>query len=260
MFAFLMMAVSTHSLFGTVVSAPVVNNGTINYATNRVTLNGSGFEPANTAPSVQLNGSALKIVSFGIAQIVATLPANTVAGSYRLTVTNSQGAATVFDLTYGTTGPQGPVGPEGVTGPKGPAGVQGPTGPTGPRGPAGVLSYSANGALGTILPVGVWGRFSVAVLKNQGTYILTGQLMVSNDQSKTANVACTVLDAQGNSQQTAPWSVVQIGPNGYVTLPVNGIWVAAQANTSIWLECQADDGSTNVQTDGTGSFSAIQVQ
>ena len=42
--AILVLAVSAPCLFGTVVSAPVVNNGTINYATNRVTLNGSGFE------------------------------------------------------------------------------------------------------------------------------------------------------------------------------------------------------------------------
>ena len=62
--AILVLAVSAPCLFGTVVSAPVVNNGTINYATNRVTLNGSGFEPAKTAPTVQLNGAALKIDSF----------------------------------------------------------------------------------------------------------------------------------------------------------------------------------------------------
>ena len=99
--AVLVLALSTPCLFGTVVSGPAVNSGTINYATSRVTLNGSGFEPANTAPNVQLNGTALKIDSFSIAQIVATLPANTPAGSYSLTVTNSQGAATVFDLTYG---------------------------------------------------------------------------------------------------------------------------------------------------------------
>jgi hypothetical protein len=111
-----------------------------------------------------------------------------------------------------------------------------------------------------MLPNGSWGKFSVVVMKNPGTYILTGQLLVGNDQPKTANVACEVVDALGNTQQTAPWSLVQIGSNGWTTLPVNGIWVAAQANTSIWLECQSDGNSTNVQTDGTGSFSAIQVQ
>ena len=265
--AILVLAISARCLFGTVVSVPVVNNGTINYQKNQVTLNGSGFEPAKAAPIVQLNGAALKIDSFSIAEIVATLPANTAAGSYGLTVTNSQGAAMVFDLTYGAEGPQGPIGPQGIAGAKGPMGQQGvagpagPTGPTGPQGPKGqVLSYSGNGVIGTMLPNGSWGKFSVAVLKNPGTYVLTGQLMVGNDQSQTANVACEVVDALGNTQQTAPWSLVQIGPNGWTTLPVNGIWVAAQANTSIWLECQTNGNSTNVQTDSTGSFSAIQVQ
>lgn len=276
--AIVVLAVSAPCLFGTVVSAPVVNNGTINYAKNQVTLNGSGFEPAKTAPTVQLNGAALKIDSFGIAQIVATLPANTAAGSYSLTVTNSQGAATMFGLTYGATGPQGPVGPQGAAGAKGPAGPQGapgaqgltgaqgvagvagPTGPTGPQGPPGVLSYSANGVLGAILPVAEWGKISVAVLKNPGTYILTGQLLIDNQQSKSGIVTCSVLDAQGFTQQTAPYSLAPLGSVGFVTLPVNGIWYAAEANTSIWLECESSGNSTNLQTDGTGSFSAIQVQ
>ena len=279
------MVFGTRCMFGAVVSGPVVNNGTINYQKNQVTLNGAGFEPAKAAPVVRLNGAALTVDAFSDADIVATLPAKTPAGTYTLTVVNSEGGSTVFDLTYGATGPQGPMGPQGAAGAKGPAGPQGapgaqgvkgaqgvvgpvgpagpsgPTGPTGPQGPKGqVLSYSANGALANILPTGVYGRFSVAILKNPGTYILTGQILVDNQEAKSASVACTVLDAQGNTQQTAPYSLAQLGSFGWVTLPVNGIWVATQANTSIWLECQTDGGSSNVQTDGTGSFSAIQVQ
>jgi hypothetical protein len=274
----LVLAVSTSCLLHAVVGGPVVNNGTINYQKNQVTLNGSGFEPAKTAPVVRLNGAALVLDSFTNAEIVATLPAKTPAGTYTLTVVNSEGGSTVFDLTYGATGPQGPMGPQGAAGAKGPAGpqgapgaqglsgaqgpagVQGPTGPTGPEGPPGVLSYSANGALSNVVPVGAWGRFSVAVLKNPGTYILTGQLVVVNELSNTANVVCRVFDAQGMSQQTAPNSPAQLGSNAYAALSLNGIWVAVQANTSIWLECEADDGSTDVETDGEGSFSAIQVK
>jgi len=277
-FAVLVLVVGAHSLFGATAIGPVVNNGTINYAKNQVTLNGSGFEPAKTAPVVRLNGAALTLDSVTNAEIVATLPAKTPAGTYTLTVVNSEGGPAVFDLTYGATGPQGPVGPQGAAGAKGPAGPQGapgaqglsgaqgvagvagPTGPTGPQGPPGVLSYSANGVLGTILPVAEWGKFSVAILKNPGTYILTGQILVDNQESKGGIVTCTVLDALGNSQQTAPYSLAQIASLGVVTLPVNGIWVATEANTSIWLECQSDGNSTNLQTDGTGSFSAIQVK
>ena len=270
--AILALALSAQGLFGATAIGPVVNNGTINYQKNEVTLNGSGFVPAKVAPVVRLNGATLVMDFFSNAQIVATLPAKTPAGTYTLTVVNSERGSTVFDLTYGATGPQGVAGAKGSAGPQGtpgaqglsgaqgPPGVQGPVGPTGPEGPPGVLSYSGNGVIGTMLPNGSWGKFSVAVLKNPGTYVLTGQLMVGNDQSQTANVACEVVDALGNTQQTAPWSLVQIGPNGWTTLPVNGIWVAAQANTSIWLECQTNGNSTNVQTDSTGSFSAIQVQ
>src|SRR5580698_1028594 len=94
-FAVLVLAVSAPCLFGTVVSVPVVNNGTINYQKSQVTLNGSGFEPAKTAPVVRLNGAALKIDSFSNAEIAATLPANTPAGTYTLTVVNSEGGSTV---------------------------------------------------------------------------------------------------------------------------------------------------------------------
>ncbi len=254
------------STFGAAAN-PVVQSGTINYTSNQVTLTGSNFQPEKNGPTVLFDGTDLKVDSSSDTQIVATLPANTPAGTFRLTVKDSSGNSSKFDLTYGAAGPQGPIGQQGVAGargpagPQGPAGVQGPTGPTGPQGSNGaVLSYSANGVLSAIVPVGAWGRFSVAVLKNPGTYILTGQLLVDNQLSKGTTVACSVVDAQGMSQQTAPYSLAQLGSDGYVTLPVNGIWFAAQANTSIWLECQAGDDSTNVQTDGTGSFSAIQVQ
>jgi hypothetical protein len=46
---------------------------------------------------------------------------------------------------------------------------------------------------------------------------------------------------------------------------VNGIWVATEANTSIWLERQqagqmGDGFSHELTTDGSGAFIAIQVQ
>ena len=119
--AVLAMAVSTPCLLNAVVVGPVVNNGTINYAKNQVTLNGSGFEPATTAPVVRLNGAALLLDSFSNAEVVATLPAKTAAGTYTLTVVNSQGGSTVFDLTYGAEGPQGPMAPGGPIGPWGPS-------------------------------------------------------------------------------------------------------------------------------------------
>jgi len=118
-------------------ATPVVDNGTINYSTNQITLVGTGFEPAKTKPTVQFNGAALTVASFSNTQIVATLPKGLAAGTFDLTVTNSQGNSVDFNLTYGATGPQGPAGPAGAAGPQGavgPAGAMGATGATGPRG------------------------------------------------------------------------------------------------------------------------------
>ena len=262
--AVLVLVASTSCVLHAVVIGPVVNNGTINYGKGQVTLNGSGFEPANTAPSVRVNGAALKIDSFSNVQIVATLQANAAVGSYSLTVTNSQGAATLFDITYGAAGPQGPAGSQGPAGPQGVAGVQGPTGPTGQRGPqgpqGGALSYSSNGILYAQLSE-QYGKVSVLTLKNPGTYFLSGQVTAFEKGTNSISVACAVLDAQGNVQQTSPNSYGFLPPTfGTTSVPVNGIWISTEANTSIWLECAAYGGTAFVGGWGGGAFTATQMQ
>lgn len=115
-------------------SAPVVQSATINYITNQVTLNGSGFLPIKSPPpTVLFGGNALALSSFSDTQIIATLPAGLAPGSFNLTVTSSAGSF-VFALAYGAIGPQGPAGPAGPVGAKGPAGPMGLTGPQGPQG------------------------------------------------------------------------------------------------------------------------------
>ena len=91
------------------------------------------------------DGANLKVDSSSDTQIVATLPTDTPAGTFRLTVKDSSGDSSNFDLTYGATGPQRPVGPQGATGAKGPAGQQGVAGPAGPTGPLIVVSTGRNG-------------------------------------------------------------------------------------------------------------------
>jgi hypothetical protein len=61
--AILVLAFSSRCLFGTVVSGPVVDTGTINYQTNQVTLNGSGFELSRVAPKVVFSNTTLSVVS-----------------------------------------------------------------------------------------------------------------------------------------------------------------------------------------------------
>ncbi|HLY41273.1 MAG TPA: IPT/TIG domain-containing protein [Terracidiphilus sp.] len=128
--------------------APVVNNGTINYSTRQLTLTGSGFQPAKAAPTLLFNGAALAVSSFSNTQIVATLPSSTAPGTFSLTVTNSSGNSTVFDMSYGATGPQGPAGPAGPTGPTGPAGANGPQGPRGLTGAPGAPGPAGANGIG----------------------------------------------------------------------------------------------------------------
>src|SRR3984885_15586401 len=126
----------------TTTSVPVVNSVTVSYSSNEVTVNGSGFLPTNAAPSVLLNNTSLALVSATDATIVAYLPSGVTAGTFNLTVTNSENKKFRFEVTYGATGPQGPAGANGapgVPGAQGPAGPSGPAGPTGAQGPRGVL-------------------------------------------------------------------------------------------------------------------------
>ena len=124
----------------TTANFPVVNSVTVNYSSNIVTVNGSGFLPATTAPTVSFNTTKLTLVSDTNTKIVAHLPGGIAAGTFNLTVTNSETKTFTFDVTYGAAGPEGPAGPNGAQGAQGPPGPAGPAGPTGPQGPSGVLS------------------------------------------------------------------------------------------------------------------------
>ena len=254
----------------TTPNTPVVNSVTVDYTSNVITVQGSGFLPATTAPTVSFNTTKLMLVSGTNTKIVAYLPGGIAAGTFNLTVTNSVNNAFTFDVTYGAVGPQGPAGAEGVNGapgPVGPAGPSGPAGPTGPKGPkGGVLSFAAAGIVGGTLPGGQRGIFSVITLKNVGTYILSGQITLVNDSPTTAYPFCEVLDASGGAAGGAggwasPSATAGIAPLEEATLPLNGYWVTSTPDTQIFNECEVPPGATNkVFTVGAGSFTAIQVQ
>lgn len=154
--AALLLLVPRFFAFAAALPFITVTRATINYTNNQVTLNGSGFEPSKKSPTVLFAGSALTVVSSTDSQIVATLPANTVAGNFTVLIVNTFGVFLPYELTYGSAGPQGPIGPQGPQGEPGvagPAGPQGSQGPQGPQGQAGVgltitpdfLSRAANG-------------------------------------------------------------------------------------------------------------------
>ena len=126
------------SLFAAAAPTPVVNSTQINYSTNQITVSGNNFSPGGGGtPAATFNSNAIPLVSFTNTVIVATLPAGTVPGTYRLRVTNKAGNFYEFDVTFGAIGPQGPIGFQGPPGPTGPSGATGATGAQGPQGPPG---------------------------------------------------------------------------------------------------------------------------
>ena len=104
---------------------------------------------------MKYNGASLTLNSFSNTDIVVTLPvAAATAGTFRLTLTNSQGNASTFDLTYGATGPQG---------------AKGNPGPAG-----GVLSFAENYQPNSLtLPGNAgWATINAVILSKVGTYVI----------------------------------------------------------------------------------------
>jgi collagen triple helix repeat protein/IPT/TIG domain-containing protein len=117
----------------------VINRVEVDDAAGEVEINGLGF--GADEPVVTLEGVPMTVLSHNDTQVVTTLPAGTVPGTYllRMSQANPSGpfggrVHTDFHVTVGEEGPQGP---QGVPGPVGPQGVPGPTGATGPAGPIG---------------------------------------------------------------------------------------------------------------------------
>lgn len=119
-------------------SPPVIEAVSINNSTSQITIRGL-YVSTGQAPTVQLGGMNLNVISFSSGTVVASLPTGHSPAGYLLQLTTGAGTDT-FSLNVGGVGPQGPIGPEGPagpTGPQGPQGVQGPQGPEGPAGPQG---------------------------------------------------------------------------------------------------------------------------
>jgi len=82
----LVLSVLTLSAATAAAQLVTINNVSINYTNNQLTINGSGFEPAKKAPTVNFNGANLTLVSFTNNVVVAQLR-TTAAGTYQLFVT-----------------------------------------------------------------------------------------------------------------------------------------------------------------------------
>jgi hypothetical protein len=270
------------SAFAATATNPVVQSGTINYAANQVTLTGIGFQPEKTAPVVVFEGANLKVDSSSNNKIVVTLPGALAAGTFGLVVGNSEARSTTFDLTYGATGPQGPAGPAGARGAQGPtgqAGLTGATGPRGPKGPAGtpggVLSFSANSRPDLLplnnlaLPLGAGLTTITAIfLPTTGTYVIGGQQVISNiDTTFPGEINCflaTSLNPADMLTEGAPQSYATVPPSSDATLPLNGYYIAQQAETTLYVQCAYSSTNSGHFSSkmfaGIGTLTAIQVQ
>ncbi len=127
---------------------------------SQLSISGSGF--GSGTPTVTLAGAPLAVLSASDTTIVAALPANTIAGSYLLTILNAKtrllGAFTAtLAPEQGAVGPAGPAGPQGAPGPAGPPGLAGAPGPAGLKGATG-----AAGIAGAAGPIGSQGAAGAA--------------------------------------------------------------------------------------------------
>jgi hypothetical protein len=85
-------------------TTPVIESALVNISTNQITVTGNDFEPAGTAPTMSLATKSLILVSSANHKVVANLPSDVPAGSYRLSLTNSSSQAATFTVTIGTVG------------------------------------------------------------------------------------------------------------------------------------------------------------
>jgi Collagen triple helix repeat (20 copies) len=257
-----------------------VSNTTIDYGTNQVTINGSGFEPIKKTPTVAMSGGSLAIVSYSDSQIVATLPTNIAAGNYGIVVANAIGELLPFVVTYGATGPQGPPGvpgANGAQGPQGPMGLMGnpgPAGPTGPQGPAGTMAFSDFGEMSDFSsqdPVAAdeaGELMAYVTLTKPGTYFISGlQVFMDADSHADAAECFFTTSSENIGTQTVihslPSVVGNIGGKGYLTLPLGGFYTTQTAPLTLNLFCSAiltgSNTSATVFAQG-GYLTALQVQ
>jgi hypothetical protein len=282
--AFVLAAIAVASFAATTTAFAgiiplTVSNTTIDYGTNQVTINGSGFEPINKTPTVAMSGGSLAIVSYTDSQIVATLPTSIAAGNYGIVVGNAIGELLPFVVTYGATGPQGPPGAPGANGaqgPQGPMGLMGnpgPAGPTGPQGPAGTMAFSEFGELSDwnsqdpVVADEAGELMANVTLTRPGTYFISGVQVFMDADSHTDAAECFFTTSSENNGPTVihslPSVVGSLGGKGYLTLPLGGFYTTQTAPLTLNLFCSAalTAGNTSAKVIALGGYlTALQVQ
>jgi hypothetical protein len=121
---------------------PVITHTEVDYSAMTIYVYGSDF--GTKKPIVTLGDDQLVLLKWDPGEIVAQLPSDIPAGSYKLTLFSlfshhHKYLEASLSVTIGAEGPPGEPGPQGPVGLTGPPGPQGPTGLTGPQGPVGPI-------------------------------------------------------------------------------------------------------------------------
>jgi hypothetical protein len=236
---------------------PAIYSTVVNLSNNQITINGANFSPAGLAPKVSFAHTSLTPLSFTNLSLVSQLPAGYGAGSYPLSVTNSNNLTATLSVTIGTQGPVGPQGPAGVQGAGGPQGSQGPPGPKGAPGPQGAAG--PQGALGPQGPPGAPSHaYSVACSNSNssscpadtyngyvipvslpvpsGSYVVNAKTSIIGNTNNTGYTVTCQLQPQ-SSGAILDQSAVSPGSAGPIVVLVNTATVTLSAPDSLLLVC-----------------------
>jgi hypothetical protein len=170
-------------------TTPAIVSTVVNTSTNELTINGSNFKPAATAPTVALDNKSLLLVSSSNTTVVAKLPSGLAAGSYLLSITNSGSLTATLAVTIGAVGAPGEAATIAVgSTTTGAAGTSASVKNTGTKSAA-VLSFTipkgATGAKGATGPTGAAATVAVGTTTTEdaGT-----QALVTNSGTSSAAV------------------------------------------------------------------------
>ena len=183
---------------------------------------------------------AIRLTQDGTGNRLVTWPGSVVwpAG---VAPTLQTAASAVDELTFDTTdggttwyGHYDRPGLTGVTGPAG-AGTTGPTGPTGPAGVSGSTLSSSGATLSTGVTMTNANQFysGPGLALATGTWLITGQIVVTNNSSLTDNLAVRLWDGTNTYSEAFLDIPSGVGAGAQFTLGVDAIVSASGATYTV---------------------------
>jgi hypothetical protein len=121
----------------------------------------------------------------------------------------------------------------------------------------------ANTPVDHVLPFEAIGTINAVILPSAGTYVFSGYQAFIVEGSQPTTISCwlsTIAGSRSGMLTYGPLVSASVQTGGYVTLPLNGYYVAS-GRTEVWVECEyvAPSTATIVQS-LTGILMATSVQ